>query len=107
MKYRGIWHIYEMEAWGEDYFNMEVQAHIKVNPNGLGEFQFGLVSGHIDGEIVKDGRDARFEFTWEGNDECDPALGSGWLRLKDENNIEGRIKLHLGDGSNFLTKRAE
>ena len=107
MKYSGIWHIYEMEAWGEDYFNMEVQAYIKVGPNGLGEFQFGLVCGHIDGEIVQDGRDERFEFTWEGNDECDPALGSGWLRLKGEGNIEGRIKLHLGDGSNFLARRAK
>ena len=107
MKYSGIWHIYEMETWDEDYFNMEIQAYIKIGPKGLGEFQFGLVSGYIDGEPVKDGADERFEFTWEGNDECDPALGSGWLRLKDENNIEGRIKLHLGDGSNFLAKRAK
>ncbi len=107
MEYSGIWHIYEMEAWEEDYFNIEVQAHIKVNSNGLGKFQFGLVSGHIDGEIVKDDRDKRFEFTWEGNDECDAAFGSGWLRLKDGNNIKGRIKLHLGDGSNFLAKRVE
>jgi hypothetical protein len=106
MKYSGIWHIYEMEVWDEDYFNMEVQAYIKIGPKGLGEFQFGLVSGYIDGETVKDGTDERFEFTWEGNDECTPALGSGWLRLKGEDNIEGKIKLHLGDSSKFLAKRA-
>jgi hypothetical protein len=106
MKYSGVWHIYEMEMWDEDYFNMEVQAYIKVGPKGLGEFQFGLVSGYIDGETVKDGTDERFEFTWEGNDECDAALGNGWLRLKGEDHIEGRIKLHLGDSSKFLAKRA-
>ena len=47
-----------------------------------------------------------FEFTWEGNDEMDPVSGSGWLRLKDKNTVEGRIKIHLGDGSLFLAKRA-
>jgi hypothetical protein len=102
-----MWRIHEMEMWDEDYFNMEVQAYVSINPNGLGEFQFGLVTGYIDGEVVKDGADERFEFTWEGNDECDAALGSGWLRLKDEDNVEGRIKLHLGDSSKLLARRAD
>ena len=76
MKYEGTWQIYEMEMWDEDYFNMEVQAYVRIDSEGLGEFQFGLVSGEIDGEIVEDGADERFEFTWEGNDECDPARHS-------------------------------
>lgn len=107
MKFTGVWHIHEMEEWDEDYFNMEVQAYIKIDKKGLGEFQFGLVSGQMDGEIVKDGVEERFEFTFEGNDENDPASGSGWLRLKDKNNLEGRIKFHLGDSSRFLAKRAK
>ena len=49
--FTGLWHIYEMQRWDADYFNMEVQAFIKVGKNGLGEFQFGLVQGQIDGEI--------------------------------------------------------
>jgi hypothetical protein len=106
MKFAGTWHIYEMEMWDEDYFNMEVQAYIKVDSKGLGAFQFGLVSGQIDGEVVKEGTEERFEFTWEGNDECDPALGSGWLRLKDKNTVEGKVKFHLGDSSEFSAKRA-
>ena len=104
-EFKGTWHIYEMETWGEDYCNMEVQAYIHIKPNGIGEFQFGLVSGGIDGEIVQDGDDERLEFTWDGNDECDPASGGGWLKLKDENNMEGRIKLHLGDSSTLLAKK--
>jgi hypothetical protein len=42
---------------------MEVQAYIKINSGGSGEFQFGLVSGQIDGEIDRYGDDERFEFT--------------------------------------------
>ena len=52
-KFRGTWHIYEMETWDEDYFNMEVRAYIEIKPNGSGEFQFGLVSGQIGGEVEK------------------------------------------------------
>ena len=52
MKFAGTWHIYEMEAWDEEYFNMEVQAYVKVDTRGLGDFQFGLVSGQFHGEVV-------------------------------------------------------
>lgn len=101
-KFVGTWHIYEMETWAEDYFNMEVQAYIEIDKKDMGKFQFGLVSGYLDGEVV----DKRFEFTWEGNDECDPANGSGWIRLKDADTLEGRIKIHHGDSSMFWAKRA-
>jgi hypothetical protein len=107
MKFTGTWHIYEMEMWDEDYFNMEVQAYLKIDSEGHGDFQFGLVSGQIDGEIVKEGSDERFEFTWEGNDECDPASGGGSFRLKDADTLEGKIKFHLGDSSKFLAKRGK
>jgi len=106
MKYVGVWHIIEMDMWDEDYCNIEVQAFIQVGLNGIGNFQFGLVSGGIDGEVVKTGNTERFEFTWEGQDECDPALGSGWLRFSGKDKLKGRIKLHLGDSSEFFAVRA-
>lgn len=62
-----------METWDEDDFNMEVQAFFEVDKRNNGEFQFDLVSGGFYGEIEAD----RLEFTWEGNDECDEASGSG------------------------------
>jgi hypothetical protein len=40
-----------MEAWDEDYLDMEVQAYLRMDAKGLGDFQFGLVSGQIDGEL--------------------------------------------------------
>lgn len=106
MQLAGIWHIYEMSMWDEKYFNMLVQAYIKVNEKGFGDFQFGLVVGDIDGVIVKEASGEKFEFTWSGSDECDEASGSGWLKLKDENTVEGNIKLHYGDSSTFMARRA-
>ncbi|MGA1867576.1 MAG: hypothetical protein ACMUJM_03415 [bacterium] len=107
MEFKGTWHIYEMEQWDEDYFNMEVQAYIDIAPNNRGNFQFGLVSGEMDGKIVEYPDGKRFEFTWEGNDECDPAHGSGWLKLKEKDILEGEFRFYDGDDSTFLAKRAE
>jgi len=102
----GTWHIYEMEIWDEHYFNMEVQAYIKIGSNNRGDFQFGLVSGNMDGKVVNYADEKRFEFTWEGNDECDPVCGSGWVRIKETNLSEGEIRIHNGDSSTFLARRA-
>lgn len=106
MKFEGTWHITDMENWDEDYFNMEVQAYIEIDKRGSGDFQFGLVSGQIDGEVVKEQSGEKLEFTWEGNDENDEAFGSGWLKLKDKNTLEGKIKFYQGDSSLFTAERA-
>jgi uncharacterized protein YndB with AHSA1/START domain len=106
MKFEGTWHITDMENWDEEYFNMDVQAYIEIDKRGSGDFQFGLVTGQIDGEIVKDQSGEKLEFTWDGNDENDEASGSGWLKLKDKNTLEGKIKFHQGDSSLFTAERA-
>lgn len=105
--FTGTWNITEMELWDEEYLNIEVQAYIRITKKNRGEFQFGLVSGSIDGRIADCGGEKRLEFTWDGNDECDLASGSGWLRKKGEDMIEGEIAFHEGDRSRFLAKRAD
>lgn len=95
-----------MELWDASYFNMETQAFIEVRPENLGSFQFGLVSGRLDGYVEGRPPKQRFVFTWGGNDEMEPATGSGWLRLKGESELVGSIKLHLGDRSKFRARRA-
>ena len=52
MKYTGDWRIDEMELWEADYLNMEVEAFISIDERGDGQFQFGLVSGSIDGKVI-------------------------------------------------------
>jgi hypothetical protein len=102
----GTWHIVSMETWDEEYFNEEVQAFIELGENGTGHFQFGYVQGYMDWRpTTRDGEPA-VEWSWEGNDEMDPAQGRGWAKLKDDE-LDGRIFIHLGDESGFMAKRAK
>lgn len=101
----GLWHIYEMDMWDEGYFNMETQAFIEITPENLGEFQFGLVTGSLDGHLEDNNGVERFAFTWEGSDEIDEASGSGWLQLNSKNQADGLIKFHGGDRSTFEASR--
>jgi hypothetical protein len=105
-KFIGTWHITEMEMWDEDYFNEDVQAYITINENNDGNFQFGYVTGSINGEITKKESREILEFTWDGSDECDDACGSGWLKIKTKTTLEGKIKIHNGDSSLFSVKLA-
>ena len=103
--FAGRWRIIEMDAWDSDYMDMEVEAYLKIEGNGAGEFQFGLVHGCIDGHFTtRDGKSA-VEFSWEGNDEMDPASGRGWVMLEDENTLKGMMFFHQGDKSVFVAKR--
>lgn len=101
----GTWHIYEMGTWDEDYFNTEVQAYVEVRSDNLGDFQFGLVSGHLDGYLEQNAGDERFTFTWAGRGEMDPMNGCGWMRLNGKNEVEGLINMHQGGRSTFKAKR--
>ena len=65
------------------------------------------MSGYIDGEEIEYPEGNRFEFTWNGSDECDPANGSGWLRLKDADTLEGKFKIDDGDTSKFGARRVK
>lgn len=100
----GKWRIVWMEGWDADYFDMEIPAHITIRKDLTGEFQFGLVQGELDGrEETSDGA-PRFDFSWSGFDENDPMQGRGWLRLGDDE-VEGRIFIHLGDESGLRAER--
>jgi hypothetical protein len=44
----GQWHIVEMEAWDQEYVNMEVPGHFTFQKDGSGHSQFGLVQGEMD-----------------------------------------------------------
>jgi len=105
MKFAGRWHIYEMDLWDEEYFNAEVPAYIQIDTDGTGEFQFGYMSGGLDGKIVKYPNEERFEFSWSGSDEMDPVNGCGWVRIKDDGDIEGEFRIYLGDDSGFLARK--
>ena len=101
----GHWRITEMGMWDRDYLDMEVKAFIEFEPDGMGHFQFGLVQGDMDYRLTdRDGKPA-VEWSWEGNDECDPAMGRGWAVLETEKNLVGRFFFHQGDDSSLRAER--
>jgi hypothetical protein len=55
-------------------------------------------------EAARDGRPG-VEFSWEGNDECDPASGRGWAVLEEDGSLRGRVFFHQGDDSGFTAVR--
>jgi hypothetical protein len=101
---RGRWHIVSMSMWDQDYLNEEVQAYIEFDDKGGGSFQFGYVQGIMDcREATKDDK-PRIEWSWEGNDEMDPAQGRGWAILDGER-LKGMIFFHQGDESDLEAER--
>ena len=102
----GMWHIIEMELWDADYMHMKRQAYIEIESGDHGAFQFGLVCGELHGYLEDEAPGQRFAFTWEGNDEMDPASGSGWMRLESVDAAIGVLAIHRGDRSRFTARRA-
>ncbi len=46
-----------------------------------------------------------YDFTFEGNDECDSANGDGWMKINEDRTAEGEIRFHAGDKSKFWAKK--
>lgn len=101
MNFIGTWHIYEMAAWDEGYFNMEVQAHVTINKRGFGHFQFGLVEGSLDYKASS----SRLDFSFEGMDENDPCSGRGYLEAPYKGKLKGKFYIHSGESSTFSAKK--
>jgi hypothetical protein len=101
----GRWKIVEMPDFDEEYLNAEGQPHVRFDQDDMGEFHFGYVHGNMDYRPVeRDGRPA-VEWSWDGNDECDPAQGRGWAMLRDDGMLVGTIFFHLGDEHAFRAER--
>ena len=102
--FEGRWRITSMEMWEQDFVDAEVEGYFEFGPNSVGSFQFGYVSGDIDyRDGTRDGKPS-IEWSWDGNDEMDPASGRGWAVL-DGDEIHGVIAIHHGDESEFVAKK--
>ena len=101
----GKWIIVEMEAWEQEYVNMEVPGYFIFNKDGTGSFQFGLVQGEMDCRLENADGKVRIAFSWEGQEESDPVSGRGWAMIEDED-LQGRIFFHQGDESAFRASRS-
>ena len=103
--FTGRWRIVSMSAWDEDFIDEEEEGFFEFDDKCGGEFHFGYVHGQMDCRLTtRDGVPA-VEWTWDGNDEMDPAQGRGWAMLKGDE-LQGMIFFHGGDDSEFVARRA-
>ncbi len=97
----GRWRISEMELWDQDAIDLIGPGYIYFDAtNQSSTFQFIAVEGWLDCRFAERDGVPAVEFSWEGNDELDPASGRGWAVLEGDV-LKGRIFIHRGDDSGF------
>src|SRR5436309_13110931 len=93
--FTGRWRITSMSAWDQDFIDEEEEGYFEFDGKGGGEFHFGYVHGHTDCMLTTRDGEAAVEWTWDGNDEMDPAQGRGWAAAEGDE-PPGMIVVHGG-----------
>ena len=96
----GKWRITEMDLWDQEVIDLLGPAFIEFKGEG-GQFRFIAVEGRMDCRHGQRNGRPCVEFIWDGDDECDPASGRGWVKLRTDGSLTGHIYLHQGDDSGF------
>jgi hypothetical protein len=102
----GHWRIAEMEQWDREYIDPVVPGYIRIAKGSLGEFHFGTLQGDIDYRVEISVAGPRLEFSWSGDNEAESASGRGWASVVDDE-LRGRLFIHMGDDSWFIAKRGK
>jgi len=100
MSISGKWRITEMDVCDREAIELVGPAFIEFQAQG-GQFHFIAVDGWMDCRHGQRSGQPYVDFTWEGNDECDPASGRGWAKLLKDGSLTGHIYFHHGDDSGF------
>ena len=100
MNIDGAYEIMEMELWDKKDIDLVEPGYIRITGN-RGELHFICVDSYMD---IRRGKSGVFKFSWDGNDECDPASGFGEFTCVGDT-LAGRIYFHGGDDSSFVAKK--
>lgn len=100
MGIEGKWRITVMDLWDRKAIDLLEPAFIEFAAEG-GRFRFIAVDGQMSCEHGERRGRPHVTFTWEGNDECDPASGHGWATLRKDGTLAGRLFIQDGDESGF------
>lgn len=96
-----------MNAWDQEAIDTIGPAFISFSGSCGGYFRFICVEGDLHCLFsTKSGR-PRAEWTWNGQDEIDPANGRGWAELQVDGSLKGRIYIHDGDDSEFAAMKSD
>ena len=101
--FAGCWRITEMELWDQDAIDTIGPAFISFGGSG-GGFRFICVEGDLHCKFSQKRGRSHAEWTWNGQDEMDPASGRGWATLQQDGSLKGRIH---GDNSAFTATRSD
>ncbi len=101
MQLSGKWRITEMDLWDQEAIDLDGPAFIEIEDRG-GQFRFIAVEGGMDCRSEERAGKMRIELTWEGRDDCEPALGRGWVVAEADGSLKGHIYFHHGDDSGFV-----
>src|SRR5437773_8582944 len=106
--FTGRWRLVSTSAWDEEFIDEEQEGYFEFNEKDSGEFHFGYVHGHMDCRLTTRDGEPAVEWTWDGNDEMDPAQGRGWAVVKGDE-LHGMIgaevaRVLLAEQSNILTR---
>lgn len=96
----GTYEIIEMSEWDREAIDLIEPGYIRIQGN-RGELHFICVNGDMD---IRRNKSGAYKFSWDGNDECDPASGYGEF-VRDGDTLTGRIYIHNGDDSSFVAKK--
>jgi hypothetical protein len=104
--FTGRWRIVSMSAWDEEFIDEEEEGYFEFDQKEGGQFHFGYIHGQMDCRLTTRDGEPAVEWTWDGNDEMDPAQGRGWAVVKGDE-LHGMIFFHGGDDSQFVAKKAQ
>ena len=104
MRIAGRWQITETELRDSDDLNLVAPASIEFADDGWA-VRLHHRPRQLDCREVEPDERPGVEFSWEGNDDCDPVSGRGWTVLEVDGSLRGRIYFHLADDSGFTAVR--
>ncbi len=80
--FAGRWRIVEMDTWDNAFLDLVEEAHITFTGASGRKIVFGALQGFLDVRYGSRDGSACAEFSWEGQDDNDPACGRGWERSR-------------------------
>ena len=104
MRMIGTWDIVSSPDFDNDYLNEEGIPYVELHKERdriVGEYQFALSSGTLDGRPQPDGS---ILLSFEGMDELDEVHGAGTARLHDDRLVL-TLMYHQGDDYTFEATR--
>ena len=96
----GTYEIIEMSEWNKEDIDLVETGFIRIRGKS-GTLHFICVDGEM---AIRKEKSGSYTFTWEGNDECDPASGYGEFICSGDM-LTGRIYIHNADDSSFVAKK--